>query len=146
MPAKKVKSTMEEQLSIYRSMIDFGLVILIWLVQLIIYPAFEFSHRSSFPDWHRKYMWLITLFVAPLMFAQLAFIIYQVYAFRNIMSVISLVLAIFVWVHTFLRAVPVHNKLSTDGNTKLLVLKLVRVNWLRTVIWTMIWILGLLLW
>jgi len=48
-----------------RVAVDFGMLILIWLVQLIIYPSFQYSARESFIQWHEKYTGLITLVVLP---------------------------------------------------------------------------------
>jgi len=136
-----------EELFIYvRSMVDFGLMVLIWLVQLIIYPGFEFSDRNAFLPWHRKYMGLVTFIVAPLMFFQLALILYQVFNNPHTLAFISLFLVAGVWVHTFIMAVPVHNRLNTDGNDKTLIRRLVKMNWIRTVIWTLLWFIGLSYW
>ena len=44
---------------------DFGLVVLIWIVQLIIYPAFYVVADNNFAAWHKKYMSLISYLVIP---------------------------------------------------------------------------------
>ena len=133
-----------ESVYLFRSMIDFGLVVLIWLVQLIIYPGFRFSDKSSFIPWHSKYMWLVSFVVAPLMLFQLAIIIYQLSVFTHWYVILSLGLALLVWLVTFRFAVPIHNKLNEEGNKYTLVQNLVRINWIRTGAWTLIWLLGLL--
>ena len=57
-----------------RIAIDFGLVVLIWLVQLIIYPSFRYMSAEQLAIWHPNYSNLITLFVGPLMLAQVGVI------------------------------------------------------------------------
>ena len=128
------------------SMIDFGLVVLIWLVQLIIYPGFAYCDRSSFISWHRKYMWLVSFIVAPLMLSQLLLKAYLLYISTDWQTGTSLLLVFLTWIHTFLRAVPLHNKLNIKGNEPALVENLVRINWIRTAAWTVIWLLGILTW
>jgi len=56
---------------------DFGMLVLIWLVQLIIYPSFEFTDKDAFLGWHEKYTGLITVVVLPLMLGQLGLTLYQ---------------------------------------------------------------------
>jgi hypothetical protein len=129
-----------------RSMVDFGLVVLIWLVQIIIYPAFEFTKSNAFHKWHKKYMMLITFVVAPLMFIQLGLIGYQLATNLSVLTTLSITLTALIWLHTFGKAVPLHNQLNTAGNDEFIVRKLVKVNWVRTFLWTAVWILGLFLW
>ena len=51
---------------------SFGLVVLIWLVQVIIYPAFAEIEPDRFAPWHAGYTRAVTWIVAPLMLAQVA--------------------------------------------------------------------------
>ncbi len=135
-----------EYINFIRSMIDFGLVVLIWLVQLIIYPGFAIGHPQYFERWHRKYMFLITFVVAPLMFAQLAMVGFQLWIHQSTLTVISAFLVLSVWLHTFAKAVPLHNALTENGNKKVIVESLVNANWFRTAVWTALWLTGLFLW
>ena len=128
---------------IIRSMVDFGIVVLIWLVQTIIYPFFASADKPSFIRWHGKYMRQITFFVAPLMFLQTGLIILKAVAEPSLPQFMSLAGLVFVWVHTFLVAVPLHNLLATQGNQAQLTNRLVRINWYRTSVWTLIWLLGM---
>ena len=125
-------------------MVDAGLVVLIWLVQLIIYPSFAKIDQALFIDWHRSYTMNITLVVAPLMFAQLGLAIYEIWETPGLLAWIRLVLIGSVWALTFFWAVPVHNSLDVEGNTSVLVNELVRANWPRTIVWSGIFLLGFL--
>ncbi|MEJ7637421.1 MAG: hypothetical protein WKF75_05360 [Singulisphaera sp.] len=51
---------------------SFGLVVLIWLVQVIIYPAFAEISPDRFVSWHAGYTRAVTWVVAPLMLGQVA--------------------------------------------------------------------------
>ncbi|MEO1009857.1 MAG: hypothetical protein AAFX53_01035 [Bacteroidota bacterium] len=58
---------------ILRLLCDFGLVVLIWSVQLIIYPSFQFYNPIELLLWHGIYVHRITYVVLPLMVGQLVF-------------------------------------------------------------------------
>jgi len=127
-----------------RVAVDFGMVILIWLVQLIIYPSFEYSARESFIQWHEKYTGLITLVVLPLMFAQIGLAIWQLYnGDRSWETLTAIGLIAFCWLVTFGLSVPAHNQLQTIGNDISTVRWLVLTNWLRTIGWTAISMLSI---
>ena len=51
---------------------SFGLVVLIWLVQVIIYPAFADIAPQRFTRWHAGYTRALTWIVMPLMLGQVA--------------------------------------------------------------------------
>jgi hypothetical protein len=52
---------------IIRLLLDFGLVVLIWLVQLVIYPGFKFYSPSNLALWHKIYTGRIGVAVVPMM-------------------------------------------------------------------------------
>ncbi|MFT6745260.1 MAG: hypothetical protein ACJAR8_001821, partial [Bacteroidia bacterium] len=62
-----------------RLIVDFGLVVLIWMVQLIVYPSFLFYKDTELITWHTKYTPRITKIVAPLMFAQLSLSVFGLF-------------------------------------------------------------------
>ena len=135
-----------EYVNFARSMVDFGLVVLIWIVQLIVYPGFHVINPVSFNNWHRKYMVLITFVVAPLMFAQLFLTGIRLWTNPGILSAAGMVFVVLVWLHTFFKAVPLHNALTRDGNQPQIVDTLVKANWFRTITWSLIWVLSLTEW
>ena len=59
-----------EKLATIQIMVDSGLFILIWLVQLIIYPSFRYTEEKDFVGWHARYTWVIGAIVSPLMLVQ----------------------------------------------------------------------------
>ena len=69
-----------------RLCIDFGLFILIWMVQLIVYPSFRCIDANLFSQWHDKYTGLISVFVVPLMFTQVGLVLYQFITITNFIT------------------------------------------------------------
>lgn len=121
---------------------DFGMLILIWLVQLIIYPSFEFTDNDAFLAWHEKYTGLITVVVLPLMLGQLGLTLYQLTQEQSWSTILCVGLIAFCWIVTFTLSVPAHNQLQTLGNQTETVSWLVLTNWLRTIAWTAVSILS----
>jgi hypothetical protein len=55
--------------------VSWGLTILIWLVQLIIYPGFHRVPREDFVLYHRWYALRISMIVMPLMLFELVLLL-----------------------------------------------------------------------
>lgn len=117
-------------------MVDAGLVILIWIVQLVIYPSFLHYTTENLYSWHQKYTSRIAIMVVPLMLFQLIYGLIILFYFPTINHFIYLALVIFLWVFTFLTFAPLHNKISNRNiNNKLLTILIYR-NWIRTFLWS----------
>ena len=127
----------------WERLIDFGLVILIWMVQVIVYPGFRHLNDSYFISVHKSYAWIISFFVVPLMTVQLAMKCTRVYQEPNAVTITSLSLVLLCWIATFFLAVPCHKRLDIRGKDLAVVDRLVRVNWIRTLGWTMVFLLNL---
>ena len=129
-------------IEITRLLLDFGLCILIWMVQLIVYPSFLFFSDNNLFTWHKSYTKAIALIVIPLMLGQLGIVIYQVFLAQNIYTLVSIVFVVFLWGITLLKFAPMHQQIS-EGNTQIQLLKtLVQMNWIRTIIWTLLFLLS----
>lgn len=123
--------------------IDFGLLVLILLVQLWIYPGFRFISQEDFISAHRLYTKRISVIVAPLMLLQAGLHAYVFPGNVTLINSLQLLLIGLIWVNTFGFAVPLHNKLQ-NGKSNELIERLIRVNKWRTLAWTIIFLLGLL--
>ena len=64
---------------ILRILFDVGLLVLIWMVQLIVYPSFLYYTHEQLVVWHTRYVKQISLIVIPLMFGQTLVSGYQLY-------------------------------------------------------------------
>lgn len=78
------------------------------------------------------------------MFGQLittSILIIQEVTFTNILKMLMIVL---VWALTFSIFVPLHKQITNAEDTAMIAHKLVKKNWSRTLVWTIIFILGLI--
>ena len=131
-------------LHIISLLFDFGLVVLIWMVQLIIYPSFKYYNQEALIKWHAKYTVRIAGIVIPLMFGQLILYLYLVFTQPDTSIYIRSGLTISAWVATFAIFVPLHNTINNGKNTEKTLSQLVSKNWIRTVIWTLLFIINLI--
>ena len=128
---------MNSILSVANLAISWGLLILIWLVQLIIYPGFQRILQEAFAAYHKWYVIRISAVVLPLMVAELILTIWWVLS--DAYSSISLSAGFFVsivWLSTFVLQVPIHNRLKAGKDEKQ-IQRLVATNWVRTVAWSL---------
>lgn len=124
-------------------LIDFGLVILAWMVQLIIYPGFTYYAPADIKRWHTLYTKRISILVIPLMIGQLVLHGLLLAWQPQAASITSALLIAIVWAITFLQAVPLHNMIASNNDTAAIAHQLEKVNRLRTMAWTIIFILTL---
>ncbi|WAC02307.1 hypothetical protein N7U66_00660 [Lacinutrix neustonica] len=130
--------------NIIQLIIDFGLVVLIRMVQLLIYPAFKYFNKTELYLRHSHYTMRMALIVAPLMLSQLVISIYSWYLKVMPLAGWHLVLVIPAWISTVVFFIPLHKKLSHHNSNSQLLLKLVLYNWLRVIIWTAVFILSII--
>ena len=123
-----------------RLICDTGLFVLIWIVQLIIYPSFSYYKHDDLFKWHDIYTKRIAVIVIPLMFGQVITSSIQVYTNLDFYTITSSLLVIGVWLSTFLIFVPLHTNLSKREEVELSIKKLKLHNWLRTLLWSLIFI------
>ncbi len=131
------------ELIVAKLLVDFGLVVLIWIVQLIIYPGFTYYQKQSLVNWHQLYTFRIGVIVMPLMIGQLTISFVQVFSKIDFHNILNLILIIAVWISTFLQFVPIHNRITNGKIDMKLMNTLIKINWLRTFLWTMIFSLTL---
>jgi hypothetical protein len=109
----------------------------IWTIQLVHYPFFHRVDKDDFGshmDEHRK---KISFIVMPVMLLELASAIGLVLIGSNYKSIfiVALFLLALIWLSTALLQVPAHAKLAT-GYSKTETNKLVKSNWVRSLLWT----------
>lgn len=125
-------------------LVDFGLVILIWMTQLIVYPSFKYYDELQLVTWHQKYTVAISFIVMPLMLLQVVLHSYQLYTSFNWFAVVAIFLIILTWLNTFAVAVPLHNQIAKNTNPLAAAEKLVNINWYRTIMWSLVFVIGLI--
>jgi hypothetical protein len=125
-------------------LVDAGLVVLIWLVQLIIYPSFNYYKPENLFKWHQKYTTRLAFVVIPLMLSQLVLAIVAVFYQLNIVSSCSLLIVLSLWIFTFTSFAPLHHKISEGNTNQSLLQLLIRRNWIRTFLWSFLFFFHLI--
>ena len=126
------------------TIINFGLVVLIWLVQLIIYPSLAHISEADFISWHRRYVRTISIIVTPLMIAQMLLAAEMLNRDRNLPHMLIVLCIAIIWIASFALSVPCHKALQQHGKNQTVIHRLVGTNWIRTMLWSAIFLLGLL--
>jgi hypothetical protein len=116
---------------------DFGCVVLVYIVQLTIYPSFLYYSQSALDNWHSKYTRRISIVVMPLMLSQLFLNTYILFDHFSSLNLISFGLILGIWIITFFQAVPLHNSLNIKESSQENIRKLIRVNGWRCFFWTL---------
>ena len=127
-----------------KSLLDFGLVVLIWMTQLIVYPSFSYYSENQLINWHNRYTMAISVIVMPLMLGQVLFHGLDLINEFSVLKLIAAFLVGLVWLNTFFFAVPLHNQISAGKSVLEASGQLVSVNWYRAVLWTAVFLIGLL--
>ncbi|TVZ51279.1 hypothetical protein [Dokdonia sp. Hel_I_53] len=134
-----------ESITVVKLLVDFGLVILILMVQLIVYPSFLYLERGRLLDWHIKYTRAITVIVAPLMCLQLFIALYIAFWIHTTSyTLLNLALVLITWILTMLLFVPIHKRINTNTFTEIDLQKLVSRNWWRVLVWVIIFVMSIL--
>ena len=110
----------------------------IWIIQLVHYPSFHFIELKQYTTFQRFHMSRISYVVIPAMLTELFTIILIVISMDQIDTLVlaSAILLIFIWLMTAVFFSGVHQRL-TLGYDQIVVDKLVKLNWGRTLLWTL---------
>ena len=127
-----------------RLLVDFGFVILIWAVQLVIYPSFSQYSNANLFKWHKTYTQRVTFIVLPLMIGQLVIVLFQLFQNVDWYTICSSIIIGLLWLLTFTVFVPLHQSIDKEQPVNNVCLKLVSYNWIRTLLWNMLFLLSLL--
>ena len=128
----------------WKAIVDFGLVVLIWMTQLVVYPSFTYFSENDLVNWHTRYTAAVSIVVMPLMLSQVALHglgLVQDFTWIKVAAAVLIGLA---WVNTFFYAVPLHNQIAAQQDVALASKGLVSVNWIRTVLWSLVFLLTVL--
>lgn len=113
------------------------MVAIIWIVQILHYPAFLFIDKERYTEFQQFHMNKISYIIIPLMLVELISGLSILFTVENIQFsfYVSLSLLILIWLITGLFFTKFHSELSKkfSHNT---ILRLIRLNWIRTVFWT----------
>jgi hypothetical protein len=122
---------------IFNVAVSSGLLTLIWLVQIIIYPGLARIPANDFAAYHAWYVTRITVVVVPLMICELIAAIALFFVQdRLLYPTIAGGLIILAWGSTFTFQVPIHKSLRKGKDTSK-IRQLITTNWIRTVAWSL---------
>lgn len=76
------------------------------------------------------------------MMSQLILGLIQVWMSQNGYTLVSMVIIITLWLLTFLVFVPLHQSIDADQPIENVCEKLVTKNWIRTVLWTLLFVMS----
>lgn len=130
-------------LDLLRTIVDFGLLVLIWLVQLVIYPSFRYFTKDGLLIWHQRYTRQITYVVMPLMMFQVALLGLQLLQGLDVYTLASGILILALWLLTFGLFIPLHTLIASGQFKPKDLRDLVMKNWWRTGLWTMVFLLSI---
>ena len=130
-------------IEIIRLLIDAGFVVLIWAVQLVIYPSFKFYSKANLFQWHRLYTKRVTVIVLPLMGSQILLGFIHLLQVQNTYTISSFVIILALWVITFTVFVPLHQSIDIGKPVENVCLKLEKRNWIRTLLWSLLFIFSI---
>ena len=109
---------------------------IIWVIQLLHYPTFHFIKESDYEKFQHFHMQRISFIVIPVMVLELFSAFILVYYIRSNLLILCLIILLFIWLITFVFFTKLHQSLI-DGYNKTIVDKLVKINWSRTVLWSL---------
>ena len=129
-------------LELARHLSDCSLFILIWIVQLTIYPSFQFMSSEQLIQWHAKYTERMAWIAGPLILFQTTIISIQIVLEISIINILSGIIVGVTWILTYFVSIPLHRTISEDGGSLVELNKLVNTNWYRTICWSVLFAIG----
>ena len=125
-------------IELIRLLLDFGLMVLIWIVQLVIYPSLCYYKNVDLGKWHKIYTQRIGVIVGPLMTAQLGVAAWQLFREPGWYTISSILVIGIIWRMTFKIFVPLHNAIDPSKSCEDITNRLVSKNWWRTFLWSLL--------
>lgn len=110
---------------------------LIWIVQLVHYPSFQYVGTDIFRAFQLHHVNSIDKIVIPVMVIELStsFGLAWTDGFLSL-NAMGFYIVILIWISTGILSVPAHTKLESSKDDKA-IQKLIFTNWFRTVLWTL---------
>lgn len=113
---------------------------IIWIIQWLHYPLFEYVGEVSFQQYEILHRNWISPIVGPLMLVELGtavlLVLQRSEGLSPLLCWISLGLLVLIWLSTFFIQVPLHNKITLNYDVEA-IKALVNSNWIRTIAWSL---------
>ena len=101
---------------------------IIWVIQLLHYPAFHFIKEIDYVEFQHFHMQRISFIVVPVMILEFLSAFILVYYIQSNLLILCLGILIVIWLVTFVFFTKLHQRLL-NGYDKSIVDKLVQINW-----------------
>ena len=127
-----------EAILFFHFFLTFFMTGIIWLIQLIHYPSFSFIDKNMYSKFQTFHMNRISFLVGPIMILELLSGFYLLLFFYSESNffVINFILNILILNMTIIVFATIHKKLI-EGFKFSLFAKLISMNWIRTILWSM---------
>ena len=127
-----------EAILFFHFFLTFFMTGIIWLIQLIHYPSFSFIDKNMYSKFQTFHMNRISFLVGPIMILELLSGFYLLLFFYSESNffVINFILNILILTMTIIVFGTIHKKLI-EGFKFSLFAKLISMNWIRTILWSM---------
>lgn len=122
---------------------DTGTLVLIWLVQLVIYPALCYYQSTDLIRYHPFYTVNVSKVIVPLLVVQLGLIGWSVLFRGDLYDWLSLAIAGMLWLHTFIYFVPAHDRITKNAMRNNELVDIIKENWWRTAMWSALFLVTL---
>ena len=114
---------------------SWGMVAIIWFVQINQYPLLRLIDLNNLKKFETANIKKTERVVIPFMLIELLTGVILLFKLSYLFYFAFLIL-LTVWIYTFVAIVPLHMKLKTTPD-QTIVDRLVKKNWVRTVLWTL---------
>tara|TARA_Y100000816_G_scaffold79336_1_gene54102 strand:+ start:279 stop:695 length:417 start_codon:yes stop_codon:yes gene_type:complete len=109
----------------------------IWVIQLVHYPSFKYVKESDFIIFQKYHMNNISYIVFPVMFTELVTALFIFFSGEeSLFFVLSLICLFLIWAITGVLFTKYHSILK-EGKDLKMIKKMIRANWIRTLLWTL---------
>ena len=104
------------------------------ITQFVTYPSFIEIDPKRFKNFHEKYSNTMLYIAGPTMIIEAIASFFLIIESFNYIALLSFFFLILVWILTFFKIVPIHNKISIRPNIDSFK-RLIQLNLIRTIFW-----------
>ena len=110
---------------------------IIWVIQLVHYPSFKYVKDSDYIIFQKYHMSNISYIVFPSMFTELITSLLIFFSGeKSFLFMLSMICISLIWVITGVLFTKFHSTLQKGKDLKMIE-KMIKANWIRTLLWTM---------
>jgi hypothetical protein len=107
-----------------------------------MYPCLAHIEKNDLVAWHKAYCTRKSYFEVPLLCGQAVTVGVLIYLDPDMRNTLSAMIILLCWLSTFGLSVPCHNQLQEAGKDLSVIRKLVWTNLIRTLLWSIVFMIG----